>query len=446
MLMALAFLLLFLVLLGMAFRHPVWGVYAYLAAFFVHPPSRWWGASLPDLRWVFLAAVVTLIAVLVHRRRGAQRPSWLSAAPTLIVLAYCLWMWLQSFWAIDSVAHGDAVVQYTKYLVVGYLMYQASDSVERVQQQILAVVLGCALLGVMALYSTNFVDGRLNGVGGPGIDDANSLGMMLAAGAVAGSMLLLSGGRWTKIAALCAMPFIVNGMILAGSRGSFLGALVGGAVVFLLRPKESARMFWMLAIVGLAGAVSLVDQRFIDRMLTIRTAFENVEEADTSSQSRAVLKEAQWKMFADQPFGSGHKGTLALSWRYLDERWLATDENGNRIGRSSHNTFMTTLVEQGVIGATLYLSLVGWWAVTVLRVWRTRGSAAWGAPVAPMGAMLGALGVVFTAGNFTDYLMAEVQFWYIALIVAYLRLAAVTKTAPAAVPAAVAVPRNLAVK
>lgn len=48
-------------------RHPGYGVFAYLWVFYNHPPSRWWGAELPELRWSLIAAVVTLIAIAFNR-------------------------------------------------------------------------------------------------------------------------------------------------------------------------------------------------------------------------------------------------------------------------------------------------------------------------------------------------------------------------------------------
>lgn len=438
MILGLLFVIGFLALLGLAFRHPVYGVYAYLAAFFVHPPSRWWGDALPDLRWSLLPAAVTLVAVLVHNRRPLRREPWVSSGATVILLLYCGWLWIQWPWALDRVAHYDAAVRYSKYMLASYLIFRAADSEERVRDLLIAFVAGCALLGVMALYAPadSYVDGRLNGVGGPGIDDANSLAMMLATGTVAGGMLILAQSGWVRLGVVLGIPFIVNAMILAGSRGAFLGTIVGGLVLFLLRPKGSERLFWTLAVVGVLGIVSLMDQRFIERMFTIRQAIEDVSQADLSAQSRRELHEAQLRMFAAHPLGTGHKGTSVLSWQYLDERWLASDHYGNKIGRSSHNTFLTALVEQGVIGAALFVSLLLWWAATVARMRRLRRDPARATQTATAGALLGALAVIFTAGNFTDYLMAEVQFWLIALLTAHLRhvLRATAVTTTAVVP------------
>ena len=41
-------------------RHPIWGLYFYLAVTYVFPPARWWGTLLgSDIRWSLIAAIVS---------------------------------------------------------------------------------------------------------------------------------------------------------------------------------------------------------------------------------------------------------------------------------------------------------------------------------------------------------------------------------------------------
>lgn len=436
MFIGLAFVLAFLSFLVLALaRHPIYGVCAYLAVFFVHPPSRWWAQSLPDLRWSLLSAGVTLLAFMIHQKKLEPQKSWASSGIGLLFIAYCLWLWIQMFWAIDFDLHLEATIQYTKYLLAFYFVYRAAGSDEHRTWLLMAYVFGCATLGIMGLYSDNFVDGRLNGVGGPGIDDANSLSMVLGTGTIVGAMLTLSLRGWRRIAVIVSMPFIINGLILGGSRGAFLAVTVGGLVLMVLKPGKYRRVFWLFAIVGIGLAVSLMDKRFIDRMMTIETAVEDVADADLSAQSRVELQKAQFQMFARYPFGSGHKGTALLASQFLDEKWMAHDEFGRNTGmRSSHNTFLTTLVEQGIVGATLYLSIVGWWLLSVFRLWRLRRLGMNSDLVSQGAALAGAIAVVLFAGNFTDYLMAEIQFWLFAMLAALLASSPELRTVSQAPP------------
>jgi O-antigen ligase len=435
MLTSLAFTGAFLTLLALALvRHPIYGLYAYLAVFYVHPPSRWWSMHLPDLRWALLAGVVTLIAILIHRAKLQRSPPWFGNAPAAILIAYCLWMWLQNLWALDPTVHYAASVQFTKYLIAFYFVYKLMDSPERLRDLLLVHLGGCAYLGLQAFLSSNLAGPRLDGVGGPGIDDANTLGMFLATGVVAGAAIVLCQPGWRRMAGFAGLALTMNGLVLTASRGAFIGLLGGGGVLAALHPRRFRLRLLALAAIAVIGFVGVTDQRFIDRMLSLVLVVERSEEMDMSAESRLVIKEAQWQMFLDHPLGAGHKGTAVLSAHYMDSRWLTTTTSvdGQVVAlRSSHNTFMTALVEQGVVGALLFVALVLWVLAAALRIlWlRNRLSDATLAVLAA--GMLGPVVVVLVAGIATDYLMAEVQFWFLAALVAALRLLAAAASRPA---------------
>jgi hypothetical protein len=427
MLTGLAFTCFFLGLLALAlWRHPVFGLYAYLAVFYVHPPSRWWSAMLPDLRWALLAGVVTLLAVFIHRAKLAKTPAWYSNVPAIILIAYCVWLWIQNAWALDHETHYNGAVKFTKYLIAYYFCYRIFDSPERLRDFLLVHLIGCAYLGLQALLSSNYVGGRLNGVGGPGIDDANSLGMFLATGVVAGAALALSQSGWRRNSSFAGLAFAMNGLILTASRGAFLGLVGGGALLSMLHPARFRTRLVVLAMIAAVGFVAVADARYIERMYSLFAVWERSEEIDMSAESRFVIKAAQWKMFLDYPLGTGHRGTVVLSPMYMDEKWLARSYEGGQVvvGRSSHNTFFTALSEQGVVGVVLFSALVLWVMMAAMRIFRLRnrvGDAT--LPVIAAG-LCGGVVVVLVAGIGTDYLMAEVQFWFLAGLVCALRMLA----------------------
>lgn len=424
MLTGLAFTTFFLALLGLAlWRHPVFGLYAYLAVFYVHPPSRWWSVMLPDLRWAFLAGVVTLVAVYIHRNKLAKAPPWFANGAAAIVIAYCGWLWIQNAWALDKVTHYNASVQYTKYLVAFYFCYRIFDTPARLRDFLLVHLAGCAYLGFQAFLSNNFEGGRLNGVGGPGIDDANTLGMFLATGVVAGAALALSQSGWRRNLTFGGLALAMNGLVLTASRGAFLGLLAGGSVISALHPRRFRLRLMVLGLIAAVGFLAVTDERFIQRMYSLFAVWERSEDIDMSADSRFAIKEAQWQMFLDFPMGSGHKGTVVLSPLYLDDMWLTgpRDGTGPR-GRSSHNTFFTAMTEQGIVGALLFVAIVCWTLTAALRIFLLRNRVH--DPTQPVIAagLCGGVFVVLAAGVGTDYLMAEVQFWFLAGLVCALRM------------------------
>ncbi|GMV31371.1 MAG: hypothetical protein AMXMBFR59_34960 [Rhodanobacteraceae bacterium] len=426
MLTGLAFTSLFLALLALAlWRHPVFGLYAYLAAFYVHPPSRWWAAMLPNLRWALLAGVVTLVAIFIHRAKLNKAPPWFGNTPAAILIAYCAWMWIQNAWALDATTHYDASVQFTKYLVAFYFCYKVFDRPERLRDFLIVHLMGCAYLGFQAFLSRNFTDGRLNGVGGPGIDDANTLGMFLATGVVAGAALALSQSGWRRNLTFAGLAFAMNGLVLTASRGAFLGLIGGGGVLSALHPRRFRVRFGVLATIAVIGFFAVADQRFIDRMISLVVVWERSDEIDMSAESRYVVKQAQWRMFLDHPLGTGHKGTVVLSPLYLDDIWLTGPRTGDGPrGRSSHNTFFTALTEQGIAGALLFAALVMAVLRAALRIYRFRNRGQDPSQPVIAAGLCGGVMVVLAAGIGTDYLMAEVQFWFLAGLVCALRMLA----------------------
>lgn len=425
------FMLAFLGTLALALiRHPIYGLYAYVAVFYVHPPSRWWGAFLPDLRWSLLAAAVTLLALVrLPKNKEVERPSWLSMTPAWIFILYAGWLWVQNLWTLNKAAQMEISLLFTKYILLFYLIYRLVQSQEEIRRFMFVHIAGCCYLGWLAFSSD--VSGRLEGVGGPGIDEANALAMQLATGAMMGSMVILAQRRWIQWLCIAGMAFVLNGIVLAGSRGAFLGVLAAGLTMMYLKPPNHKRLFYSFAALGVVLFLVLAPREFWERMGTITAVVDENAQIDNSAESRLVLINAQVKMAQQYPLGAGHRGTEALSREYLEEKYLAMDPglDPSQRARSSHNTFMTTLVEQGIPGAIMYLTLWVWCARTLRRL---RGYARehW-SPVqaAELAGLGGALAVVFVASIFVDYLKAEIQIWLFALLSSFLALSMQRTTA-----------------
>lgn len=424
MLSAAAFVVFCVFCSAMAFiQHPIFGLYFYFASIYIHPPSRWWGYMLPDLRWALLSAGITILAIVFHRGRLRPKPPWLANPPAAILTLYVAWMWLQSFWALDLPTHINGSTQFAKCLVAMWIVYRLVDSKDHLQNVLFMHVLGCTMLGIYAQFTGR--DGnRLDGVGGPGMDDANTLGMYLGTGVVVCMGLVLVQTGWRRWLNLGLLVIILNGFVLANSRGPFLGLAVGAMVLAVCKARTHRRAFWALAMVGVLGSTVIVDKAFVERMFTIGDVTSQDEDADKSARSRVAIFEAQLHMARDYPMGVGHRGTPALSTRYLDRQWLTGGGADPDAERSSHNTFMTAFVEQGPPGALMYLALIFWIGVAMLRI--RRWDLARVDPVlATLGATVGgALVVVLVAGWAADYLLAEVQFWMYAALVSVLQLGA----------------------
>lgn len=413
---AVAFVLSYLGGLILAFiRNPRWGLFTYLGAFYLHPPYRWWGAALPEFRWSLVAAIITALSMSSGKISPHATP-WASHAITKIVIIYVAYMWIQVAWA--NPRHMEGLILMTKYVVMFYVIYRLITDEQGLVVFALAHVAGCFYFGLLAMQASD--SGRLEYVGGPGANDANTLGMHMTTGLIFAGSLILSQRGWRRWAVLAAVPVLANCVVQTESRGAFLGAAVGGVVYYLMAPKIHRKYFAMLGVLGVAVLLAQAPNSFWERMGTIKTAQDEFK-IDHSAESRVVLAKAQLQMFLDHPLGLGFDTTSHLSRNYLDVEWLTAlpgvDVATHGV-RGSHNTVLTVVVDQGIPGITLLVIGLFCVAGMMIRLKRldSRGP---NATLALMNAAIcGSLVAVAVSGMFTNYLKAEVQLWLIALLVA----------------------------
>jgi hypothetical protein len=405
---AIAFVLAFAGLLTLAFvRHPIFGLFAYLLVFYNNPPDRWWGQSLPDLRWSLTAAAVTLVACAA---RGGSKLDVraLAAGPGRLIVLYAAWMACQLAWAANPQTALEGAVLFAKYVVLLVLIAKTIDTTARLDAFVWAHIIGCFIFGWIAWRTPSLNHGRLEGVGGPGVSDSNTLGVHMITGLAFAGFKLLSTRSWIQRGvALVACAFIMNAIVLTGSRGALVGMAVAGVVALALVPPRSRKTILCMSALGAAMLLVLAHDQFWERMHTIQDY--NTEE---SAHSRFELIEPTLHMFRDHPLGVGHEGFRTLSPRYVPAQLLSEDGT-----RSPHTTVLAVLAEQGAVGIALYallnLSVLG-------ALFRARRDvlAATDDPrltyvIACIGCGLAAFAVCGLTGN---YLKCEAQIWFIGLL------------------------------
>lgn len=405
---ALGFLGPFFIGLFLAFaKHPFFGLLAYIWVFYNPPASRWWGADLPDIRWSFIAGIITLIAILIQSKND-QRPSWMKNTGAQLLILWTVLIWIQSLWAVDLSFHMDGAILYTKYLLLFFLIHHLVATEEYLDWFVLAIVVGGFIFGWIAY--TEAGGGRFERIQAGGFNDANTAGMYFAILVAMGGFLFMKFRDWRKWIVLACLPFILNGLILTGSRGAFVALLCGGIVAFLLAPVGKRKTLFAYGALGGFLLLILGHDLFWDRMIAILPDEEG--QLESSAASRFDVFDFGWEMAKDHPLGTGYFGHKLLSASYMPEDLLSA-----RVGmRAAHNTFMNALVEQGFIGAFLFLSLWIWagWTLWNLKFLDRRGlHENLGFHRAGLGA---GFMILFVAGQFHNFLAAEVGIWLFAML------------------------------
>jgi O-antigen ligase len=394
-------------------RNPVYGLLTYIATLYFDPAGQWWGrAALHDVRWELIPAAITLVAMVLYGRRLFPSSLFRSGA-FWGFLVFVLWGIVQLQWALDTDAQEQLVTIWSKFLVVSIMICACVDSWKNLRLVLWAHVLGCVYMGWMA-YAYNR-GGRFEGFGLGSVEDANTGALMLVTGFIAAASLFLSGSWRTKAALLPAMGLIANGIIATESREGFLALLGSGIVFIIFTPRVFRKRVIAAALVAGIGFLVLTNASFWSRVRTIEDAGAAVQGVDTG-HSRVEIAKAQWKIFQEHPLGCGHACTDVLSPQFVPPEYLALSGR-----RSSHNTFMTMLVDHGIPGAVLYIALL-LWTYKKLKAFGPQARSMSGFPGTFFPAVAGVLVAITIADMFSQLPLLEVRVWFVSLLIAYAQL------------------------
>ncbi len=401
-------------------RHPIFGTAAYVGTFFLSPQLRWWGQGLLfNVRWSFIAAAVTLLAIFVSKKARKPALPILSHGIVWLFMFFVAWIAVQQAWALDQAEHSDLLSYYLKFALAFVLIYYTIDSAESLRVFMWTYVGGCFYFGWVAY--TTYTGGRFEGFGGAGINEANAGALTIVTGTLLASSLFLDG-KWRERTVLFLMiPFMLNGLVTTISRSGFLALTAGGLVFLLFSPVRFRKQIGVLMGLAVVLFLMLTGPSYWNRMQSIQQAGEQVQGVDTG-QDRLAIIQVQWKLFFMHPLGCGATCTTVLSKNYLDKKYLAYMADGE-MRRASHNTYMTMIVDHGIPGILFFGGILIWVVRKCMKLGRSYRKQPGFIPTA-FPAIAGCFAALAVGDLFVTYSKYEIRIWLIAVIMALLSLEA----------------------
>ena len=371
---------------------------------------------MPDLRWSLTAALVSLIAIVL--KGGRLEP--FRFTETRLYLVFFLYLVLQTVWALNTTIHLEFVSMAFNFLMLMYLLQSTIETRDDLIAFCVITMMGCSYFTYVGLTSS--WGGRLDGVGGSSIASSNQMSQHVAAILMSGAFLLMQRKQsWWKYGVVLALSAACLKVILmAGSRGVYLGILVTAIVALVFYPNGSRKRLYFLAGIGISVGLLFLGPTLMHRFEGVQLT--NLGEAtDQSARSRVVILEAQWKMFKEAPLlGHGHKGTLLMSPIFIPPEYLSKNAREGAAGRASHNYLMSLLVDHGLVGALIVLAIIFRCLMPIRRLSKAAlvGEAD-SMRILVMGLMLGLI-CLMVAGMSSDHKNSETSIWFFALIPLFL--------------------------
>ena len=316
--------------------------------------------GLPLASWIILAPIGLLtLRILVDRK--IRRFSLIHG----LLLAFVAWVAASLAWTVDAESTVTRLGTFVQLLILVGLIWELAPTKNRVQGLIVSYVIGSALASSEILY--NYAIGRTTAqemgaqwetyrysVDGINADES---GLIIAL-SIPMALYLVAANRNRLLKALCWLQLVIGftAILITATRGALFAAIVG---VLLMAGSTISRMSRMqraiAALVCIAlvpCAIYLVPKTSIERILSTGT-----EITEGTLTHRTVIWAAGMEVFRDHPVlgvGAGAYGRATVE--IVDIPFIA------------HNTFISVLVELGVIGELLLLLLLACMLRAALRM------------------------------------------------------------------------------
>lgn len=295
----------------------------------------------------------TLLRVLLQKKIRRLVPFHWAA------FAYLCWVLLSVMWSVNETCHEgklcdvpQTINTYVQLFLMLFVIWEATPTPSRVTNLLQAYVLGAYVAAGSTIY--NYSIGEQAGHSAARFTatgfDANDLGMMLAL-ALPMAWYLASVSRYSFQRWLNRAYFVFGGVaiLLTGSRGAMLATIVALAVVpwTLTHLRRGVRI---VAIVFIAGA-GVAGLTFVPAATFARLSTTGTEISEGDLNSRLEIWKTGFSVVPERPLhGFGPAG-----WRTAVTARFGV--------KGAHDTFLAILVDEGLIGLLLYLSMF----VMVLR-------------------------------------------------------------------------------
>ena len=296
-----------------------------------------------------IAFVSGVMAVLARGQARSLR------AIHLLMAGFALWVALSSIWSIDVDVTYTRLFTTAQLLALAWLVCELADDLEKLGMLLQAYVLGSSLAAIGVIHS--FLTGNpsmlhwsVERFGAFGMD-LNDMALTIAlaipmAAYLATEPLHLRYLSWTTRLSL-SLPLLLLAIVLTGSRTGAIAGVVALISVPLFYVSIELRRQVGLVVVILISVYALATLTPLSLWNRFATIASELSGGDIGN--RRYLWTAGLRVFLERPFlGAGAGAHESAVAPYI----------GSRLANVAHNSFLSVLVEEGVVGFAFFTGIV----------------------------------------------------------------------------------------
>ncbi len=319
-----------------------------------------------------LGGVLLLLGWLVYVLTNPQsKTDFIATYPgaAVLLVGFLTWVALSGLWAEDTGEVKSTLWRYALNAVLFLIVFSAVRTRKQLIYVLGGFLLGATAAGVYGLAFTSAVvpvdEGRLTGTN----LDPNELAAVLVAG-MALSVGLAANLRdpGLRLASLAGGGFCFLAAMLTGSRGGLVATacMLVAAVVFGGR--------WRGRLLVLGIVIALFGGFYVTSLApsTVRERFTQTAGLSPEQEGRTTIWKVAERMVEAHPLEGVGAGNFQVSSKHyvLQPGSLARSDEifiGNKV---THNTYLQTAAELGLVGLALFLGVIAfslWCLVAAAR-------------------------------------------------------------------------------
>jgi O-antigen ligase len=282
-----------------------------------------------------LAMGLTLLTILISGRFRRWRGFHVWALLFVIWAGVVVWM-------LGMQTIPKKFYTFAQLFLVVWMVWELASTAKRQLGLLVAYVLGAYIgaLGTLLLYHSKAGAIQRFAAGG---GDPNSLAMTLSLGIPMAWYLSMTYQRpLVRWVCRAYLPLALVAIGLTGSRGGMLDCMVSLLIIPMTVSLSPKRLAMSAAMVGLSGALAIA---YVPEQLVQRLASTGTEVEDARFGGRFKLWVAGVHAFAQRPL---------MGYGVSSYKTAITPELGSA-AQVAHDSFLSVLVEEGLVGLMLYL-------------------------------------------------------------------------------------------